>query len=80
MSERPDNPYRKGTALWAVLEGGLQEVYDGLPGWSDLSARQIAEVLGAEKGTVQQALCRICAEADFQVPYARCKPGRKKHE
>lgn len=78
MPERPDNPYRAGTVLWAVMEGGLQEVYDGLPGWSDLSNQQIAEVLGVEVKTVRSSFSRIYAQIGFRVPYARDNRGRKR--
>lgn len=78
MPARPDNPYQVGTVLWAVMEGGLQEVYDGLPGWSDLSNQQIAEVLGAEIVTVRKAFFSIYAKSGFRVPYARDSRGRKR--
>ena len=66
---RPDNPYRKGSVMWAVMEGGLQGGFDGLPGWDDLTIRQIAEVLDTRVGTVQQAMSRIKAQTGYTVPH-----------
>lgn len=57
------NPYRKGTVIWAVLEGD----------WEDLTTQQIAEVLGAKRHTVQVSMARIKRELGYKVP---CADGR----
>ena len=74
--DRPMNPFRRGSVIWSIMEGGLQEDFDGLPGWSDLVAAQIAEVLDVDDTIVSNFLYRIRKKTGYTVPHAVLPPGR----
>ncbi len=67
--QRPINPYRKNTVMWSLMEGSIQEEYDGLPGWSDLTRRQIGEVLGIHPQTVTNYIRKIKRDTDYKVSF-----------
>lgn len=69
--ERPNNPYKRGSIIWAIMEGGLQSEFDGLPGWDDMSIAQIAEALDASYTCVQSSLTRIEKETGYRVKRVR---------
>lgn len=56
---KPENPYRKGSIVWNLMEGD----------WADLTAGQIAEVLDTTRASIHAALCRIKAETGYTVPH-----------
>ena len=56
---KPENPYRKGTILWNLMEGD----------WADLTAGQIAEVLDTTRASIHSALSRIKREHSYTVPH-----------
>lgn len=64
MQKKPPNPYQRGTILWSVYEGD----------WEDLTVRQIAEVLGCNRHTVDNYLSRIKRDTGYVVPRT---PGRR---
>lgn len=47
--DRPQNPYHRGTLIWSVMEGD----------WTDLTAGQIAEVMGTTKKSIDVCMTRI---------------------
>ena len=55
---KPENPYRKGSIIWSVMEGD----------WEDLTVRQIAEVLDAGQNAVYMSISRIKKETGYDVP------------
>lgn len=69
--ERPINPYRRGDIIWSIMEGGLQEEFDGLPGWSDLDREQVAEVFGILPDNVSTYLCRIRKKTGYRVKISK---------
>lgn len=56
--DEPDNPYRKGSAIWSVMEGD----------WADLPPSEIAYVLGTTVSAVRSAMGRIKRETGYDVP------------
>lgn len=76
---RPNNPYREGSMTQALMEGALQGEFDGLPGWEDLTAKEIGEVLGGHRGdSITSAIGRIQRETGYEVQYVRLDShGRK---
>lgn len=69
--ERPTNPYKHGSIIWSLMEGGLQGEFDDLPGWDDLDMYQIAEVLDCMYFTVQASFSRIEKETGYHVQRSR---------
>lgn len=65
--DKPENPYRKGTLIWAVMEGD----------WEDLTIEQIADVMDSTKISVYSSIRRIKQETGYDVPHIGRKPGRK---
>lgn len=61
IAPRPEDPYRKGSLIWSVMEGD----------WEDLTARQIAEVLDSTPGSVRNCIQRIKRETGYDVPHVR---------
>lgn len=57
---KPENPYRKGSIIWSVMEGE----------WEDLTPTQIAEVLDTTKNAVCSAISKIKRETGWSVPHA----------
>lgn len=55
---KPQNPFRKGSIIWSVMEGD----------WEDLTVRQIAEVLGTGPGNIYCCLSKIKTETGYIVP------------
>lgn len=65
---RPENPYRKGTLIWALMEGGLQGEFDGKAGFEDMTTQEIADMFDKAYRTVQGTFERIKRETGFRVP------------
>lgn len=63
---KPNNPYKKGSTIWAVMEGD----------WEDLTARQIAEVLDVKYSTVRHYITRIRRQTGYSVPHISEKERR----
>ena len=61
--DKPENPYRKGTTIWSVMEVD----------WEDLTVKQIAEVLDVLPRYVAESMRRIRVKTGYVVPHA----GRK---
>lgn len=59
--KKPQNPYRKGTLTWSVMESD----------WEDLTVAQIAEVLDVQTKKIYEAIQKIKAETGYLVPHAR---------
>lgn len=72
---RPLNPFRRGSVIWSVMEGGLQGEFDGRPGWADLTVTQIAEVLDVAASGVSSYLLRIRKKTGYAVPHAVSPSG-----
>lgn len=72
---RPVNPFRRGSVIWSVMEGGLQGEFDGLPGWADLTVAQIAEVLDVAATGVSSYLLRIRKKTGYAVPHTVSPSG-----
>lgn len=66
-TEKPKNPYQKGTLAWSVMEGD----------WEDLTTEQIAEVLCTTPKNINSYISKILKETKYRVPYVRRKPGRQ---
>lgn len=62
--DKPENPYRKGSIIWKVMEGD----------WEDLTVSQIAEVLDTPPQTISDNIRRIRVKTGYIVPRA----GRKR--
>ena len=65
---KPENPYEKGTLSWSLMEDD----------WSDLTVRQIAEVLDVMPGSIYCALKRIQRRTGYAVPHQDGTQGRVK--
>lgn len=76
--EKPMNPYKKGTIVWKVMQGSLDDWPDG--GWADLTPSEIAEVLGANLQTVRSSICQINRETGYYVPHIGEKKRRYGYE
>lgn len=74
---RPINPFNQATICYEVMEMALQGEFDGLPGTDDLTAQQIAEVLGVQKISVVNAIGDIKRRGGYCVPYVKLKGGRR---
>lgn len=57
--DKPENPYRKGTTIWSVMEGD----------WEDLTVKQIAEVLDVLPRYVAESMRRIRVKTGYVVPH-----------
>lgn len=68
--DRPVNPFRHGSVIWSVMEGGLQGEFDGLPGWADLTVAQIAEVLDITVESACNCLWKVRKKTGYAVPHA----------
>lgn len=69
-TDKPKNPYQKGTLIWSVMEGD----------WEDLTVTQIAEVLGTTPDNIGAYTSRIKRETGYVVPRLRGKTWRKADE
>lgn len=56
--DKPENPYRKGSLTWSVMEGD----------WEDLTVTQIAEVLGTVPNSISAIIAMIKRETGYNVP------------
>ena len=65
---KPENPYEKGTLSWNLMEDD----------WSDLTVRQIAEVLDVQPSSIYCALKRIQRRTGYAVPHQDGNQGRVK--
>ena len=65
---KPENPYEKGTLSWNLMEDD----------WSDLTVRQIAEVLDIQPSSIYCALKRIQKRTGYAVPHKDGTQGRVK--
>lgn len=77
--ERPVNKFRPGIAH-DVMEMALQEEFDGLPGTSDLTVTEIAEVLCTPRESVSNAIVAIKKKTGYIVPYVKMIGGRRRQE
>lgn len=77
--ERPNNPFRAGIAH-DVMQMALQGEFDGLPGTSDLTVAEIAEVLCTTRESVSNAIVGIKKKTGYIVPYVKMVGGRKRQE
>ena len=59
-----NNPFKPNTVAWKLLEDD----------WSDLTARQIAEVLDVQPLAVYRALQAVRKETGYEVPH---NPGKR---
>lgn len=57
-ADNPENPYRKGSLTWSVMEGD----------WEDLTVTQIAEVLGTVPNSIRSIIATIKRETGYNVP------------
>ena len=64
---KPDNPFQKGTLIWSVMEGD----------WSDLTPKQIGEVLGTSGRSVTAQITKIRHRTGYDVPYRGNSRGRR---
>lgn len=78
--ERPTNPFREGSTPWEIMEMALQEEFDGLPGTSDLTITEIAEILCRERQLVHHSIRVIREKTGYIVPYVKMAGGRKRVE
>lgn len=76
--ERPTNPFRKGGMPWQVMEMALQGEFDGLPGTSDLTRVEMAEILGTEIYSINNAIVTIKKKTGYIVPYVKMRPGKNR--
>lgn len=56
--DKPENPYRKGSLIWSVMEGD----------WEDLTVSRIAEVLGTAPSSISVNIATIKKETGYIVP------------
>lgn len=68
--DKPNNPYTKGTLIWAVMEGA----------WEDLTVTQIAEVLDTVPNNISAYIIKIRKQTGYLVPHLKGKGGRKLNE
>lgn len=61
-TKKPANPFQRGSLSWNLMEGD----------WSDLTVREIAEVLDLIPNSVYSAITRIKNRTGYEVPH---KPG-----
>lgn len=77
---RPINPFREGGIAHDVMEMALQEEFDDLPGTSDLTVDEIANVLCTTRKSASNAICAIKAKTGYIVPYVKAVGGRKREK
>lgn len=75
--DKPVNPYRRGTRVWMLMEGGIQEEFDGLPGWEDLDTAQIGELLGCSRSNVRKLISIIRTQTGYTVPHLDGRTARR---
>ena len=68
--DKPKNPFREGSLVWAVMEGD----------WEDLTVTQIAEVLDTIPNNISVCITRIRKKTGYLVPHLKGKGGRKPDE
>lgn len=68
--EKPENPFRKNTLVWSVMEGD----------WEDRTIAQIAEVLDTDVEYIRDLIKKIKKKTGYAVPYVKLAPGRKRNE
>ena len=56
---KPANPFRPGTLIWSVMEGD----------WSDMTPKQIGEVLGTSGRSVTVQIIKIRRITGYSVPH-----------
>lgn len=56
--KKPDNPYKKGSIIWSIMEGD----------WEDLTAEQIGEVLLVQKENIIRQISKIKKDTGYVVP------------
>lgn len=76
--ERPKNPYRKGSLIFAIMEGALEGEFDGKAGWEDMTVAQIAKMFGKRRDSVFSTISRIRKETGYEVRYTRLSEKRGK--
>lgn len=77
--ERPNNPFKAGISH-DVMQMALQGEFDGLPGTSDLTVAEIAEVLCTTQKSVSNAIFFIKKKTGYIVPHAKMVGGRERKE
>lgn len=55
---KPQNPYRPRTIIWSIFEGD----------WSDLTAGEIAQVLGTSPNAIRCYISTILRQTGYRVP------------
>lgn len=60
---KPNNPYKKGSLIWSVMEGD----------WEDLTTRQIGEVLGTGAYSISAKISKIKKDTGYDVPHIKGK-------
>lgn len=58
---KPNNPYKKGSLIWSVMEGD----------WYDLTTKQIGEVLGTGPCTIRAKISKIKKDTGYDVPHIK---------
>ena len=69
MNNKPYNPYNSGTIPWSLLEDD----------WSDLTPKEIGEILGCKPSSVNHARRQIKKELGYDVPMILQKSGDAKN-
>ena len=62
---KPENPFRAGTLIWAVMEGD----------WEDLTVNQIAEVLDTTPQQISVYIAIIKRKIGYAIP--RLRKGKR---
>lgn len=78
--EWPINPFRKGSRVWNIMEMAIQEQFDGLPGISDLTLHDIADLLDAAYYEISADIYKIKIKTGYIVPHVKMPGGRKKRK
>lgn len=58
MENKPNNPYRKGSLIWSLMDGDF----------SDLTVAQIAEVFDATVMSIRDAIWKIRHDTGYDIP------------
>lgn len=63
--DKPENPYRKGTLIWSVMEGD----------WEDMAVSRIAETLCTTPQNISVYIWQIKNKTGYKVPHKIRKRG-----
>lgn len=70
MVEPDKIPYKKGSLAYNLM----------VDDWSDLTAAQIAEVLGSTRQSIMSTIPNIYRETGYRIPYVKLRPGRPRKQ